>query len=79
MRIGARKLLRVYKVQFAILFFLLIFSGYHYFKPGISYDSDGSFRPFGIGFKHKSVVPVWLVAIFIAILSYTFVLYLLSL
>lgn len=79
MKIGPRKVLRVYKVQFAILFFLLIFSSYHYIKPGISYDLDGSFRPFGIGFKHKSVIPVWLVAIIIAILSYTLVLYLLSL
>jgi len=79
MKMKPRKILRVYKVQFAILFFLLIFSGYHYMKPGISYDSDGSFRPFGIGFKHKTVIPIWLVAIIIAILSYTFVLYLLSL
>lgn len=79
MKVVPRKLLRIYKVQFAILIFLILFTLYHYVKPGISYDLNGAFRPFGIGFKHKTVVPIWVVAIIVAILSYTFVLFLLSL
>lgn len=79
MKVVPRKLLRIYKVQFAILIFLILFSLYHYLKPGISYDLNGAFRPFGIGFKHKTVIPIWVVAIIAAILSYTFVLFLLSL
>ena len=39
------------------------------------YDNDGAFRQFGVGYKHKTVVPIWLVAIITSILSYTFVLY----
>jgi hypothetical protein len=39
------------------------------------YNEDGSLRQFGIGFQRKTVVPAWLVAIIIAILSYLLVLY----
>jgi hypothetical protein len=39
------------------------------------YNEDGSLRQFGIGFKRKTVIPAWLVAIIIAILSYLLVLY----
>jgi hypothetical protein len=38
------------------------------------YNEDGSLRQFGIGFQRKTVVPAWLVAIIIAILSYLLVL-----
>lgn len=73
-----RKVLRVYKVQLSILLFLVLFTGFHFAKPGISYLQNGGFRPFGIGYKHKTVIPIWVVAIILAILSYTFILYLLS-
>jgi hypothetical protein len=44
-------------------------------KPAFAYMPDGSFRPFGVGYKHKTVVPIWLVAISLAILSYLFILW----
>lgn len=74
----SRKGLRIYKVQYAIIFFLLFFTVFHYAKPGISYYADGGFRPFGVGYKHKTVIPAWVVAIVAAILSYTLVLLLLT-
>jgi uncharacterized membrane protein len=73
-----RKLLRNYKVQFAILLFLLMFSLVHYMKPSISYMPNGAFRQFGVGYKHKTVVPIWAVAIFLAILSYLAIIFLYS-
>ena len=73
-----RKLLRNYKVQFAILLFLLMFSLVHYMKPSISYMPNGAFRQFGVGYKHKTVVPIWAVAIFLAILSYFAIIFLYS-
>ena len=47
-------------------------------KPGFSYLPNGGYRPFGVGYKHKTVIPVWAVAIFLAILSYLFVLFLIT-
>ena len=46
-----------------------------YFKPPFIYNRDGSLRNFGLGFKRKTVVPAWLIAIVLAILAYVFVLY----
>jgi hypothetical protein len=72
------KLLRNYKVQFAVLLFLISFTTFHMMKPGFSYLPNGGYRPFGVGYKHKTVVPVWAVAIFLAILSYLFILFLIT-
>ena len=42
------------------------------------FKKDGSIRQFGIGYKEKTVLPIWLMAIVIAILSYVFVMYYLA-
>ena len=46
------------------------------FKPHFLYNKDGSLREFGLGFKKKTVVPVWLLSILLGILSYYVILYL---
>jgi hypothetical protein len=61
--------------SFSILVFLAVFAAIQAFKPRFMYNEDGSLRQFGIGFRRKTVVPAWLVAIIIAILSYLLVLY----
>ena len=43
---------------------------FHFIKPGFAYNDLGGFRPFGLGYKHKTVFPVWVVAILLAIFSY---------
>lgn len=53
----------------------MVFLMIHYLKPSIIYNSDGSLRQFGIGYRKKTVVPLWLVVILISIFSYTFSLY----
>lgn len=44
-------------------------------KPNFLYDKDGSLREFGVGFKKKTVVPVWLLSIILGIMSYYIMLY----
>jgi hypothetical protein len=78
MKVIPLKLLRNYKVHFAVLLFIILFSSFHMIKPGFAYMPNGAYRQFGVGYKHKTVVPVWLIAIFLAILSYLFILFLLS-
>ena len=78
MNVIPSKLLRNYKVQFAVMLFIIMFTTFHMIKPGFAYLPNGAYRPFGVGYRHKTVVPVWAVAIFLAILSYLFVLCLLS-
>lgn len=73
-----KKVLRIYKVQFAILFFLITFSLFHWIKPSFAYQPNGAYRPFGVGYKHKTVIPIWIIAIVFAILSYFIILSVLS-
>jgi len=63
------------KVNVAIVLFLILFSLFHYVKPGFAYNSEGGYRHFGLGFKNKTVIPIWVVAIIFAILSYLVVLW----
>jgi hypothetical protein len=71
----SKKFVRINKVNIAILLFLVSFTVIHITKPQFIYNSEGGFRPFGVGYRHKTVVPIWLIAIIQAILSYLLVLY----
>ena len=61
---------RYYKLNITILLFMIMFSIVHILKPGLVYNNDGGYRPFGVGYKHKTVIPIWVVSIILAILSY---------
>jgi len=67
-----------HKLTVSILIFLAIFFIIHQSKPALMYDKDGAFRQFGVGYKHKTVIPIWLVSIMLSILTYTFVLYIID-
>jgi hypothetical protein len=62
----------------SILIFIIIFGLIQMMKPAFFYNQDGSIREFGIGYKNKTIVPVWLFSIILGILSYLFVLYYLA-
>jgi len=64
--------------SFAIILFLVVFYAINIAQPAFMYNEDGSFREFGIGYKKKTVIPAWLVAIIVAIFSYLGVLYYLT-
>ena len=61
---------RYHKLNVTIFLFLLLFTLVHLLKPGLVYEKDGSFREFGVGYRHKTVIPIWVVSIVLAILSY---------
>ena len=62
----------------SISLYVIIFGLLIYIKPSFLYNKDGSLREFGLGSNKKTVLPVWLVSILVAILSYFFVLYYLA-
>ena len=66
-------LLRKHRLLLAIVIFIILFSIVHILKPGVLYNSEGGFRPFGLGYRNKTVIPIWIVAILLAIFSYMFV------
>ena len=62
-------------LAFAITVFMLVFGIFIYASPSFAFDAKGRAKPFGIGIRRRTVTPVWLVAIIVAILSYTAALY----
>jgi hypothetical protein len=56
--------------MFSVLLFLLLAGFIHAFKPAIMYAEDGAIRPFGVGYKHKTIVPIWFAFVILAIVCY---------
>ena len=70
-----KAIIRQNKISISVIIFLVLFSIIHYIKPAIIYNKDGSFRQFGVGYKNKTVLPIWVFAIVLSILSYLAVSY----
>jgi hypothetical protein len=66
--------IRRQKLLLSIFLFLILFSIFHFLKPGFAYNNAGGYRPFGLGYRDKTIFPIWIVAILLAIFSYTVVL-----
>jgi hypothetical protein len=62
----------------SIMLFLLIYGAIQFSKPAMFYNNDGSIRDFGVGYKNKTILPIWLLSIILGILSYLVVLYYIS-
>ena len=59
----------------SIVLFIIIFYLIKIMKPAFLFKSDGSMREFGIGYKNKTILPLWLLAIIVSMLCYLGVLY----
>jgi hypothetical protein len=62
----------------SIVIFLVIFGIVQLMKPNFLYNNDGSLREFGVGYKNKTILPLWLFSIVLGILIYVLVLYYLA-
>jgi len=71
----SKRFVSMNKLNISILIFLILFLFVHLLKPAFLYNSDGSFRQFGVGYRNKTVLPIWIIAIILAIFSYLAVLY----
>lgn len=59
----------------SIVIFLIIFGLVQIMKPSFLYNNDGSLREFGVGYKNKTILPLWLFSIVLGIITYITVLY----
>ena len=59
----------------AIVLYIIVFMLVQYATPSFLYNEDGSLREFGIGYSSKTVLPIWIVAIVLGILSYLLMYY----
>ena len=67
-----------FETYIVIMYYIFLFFAIQYLKPKFMFKNDGTIRQFGIGYKEKTILPVWLIAIVLAILCYVFVMYYLA-
>jgi uncharacterized membrane protein YozB (DUF420 family) len=70
-----RAYIRENATLFAIVLFLIIFVSIQMIKPAFLYNKDGSIREFGVGYRNKTILPIWLLSLILGILSYLIVMY----
>ena len=70
-----RRWVRENKIFVAILIYIVLFGLVNLIKPASVYNPDGSLKEFGVGFRRKTIIPVWLISIFLAIIAYFSVMY----
>jgi hypothetical protein len=64
-------------LQSAILLYFVLMILIFYFQPSLVYCKKyKSFRQFGLGYSDKTILPIWLVSILLAIISYLGMLFL---
>ena len=66
---------RHYKVSVAIILYIVLFTVINVVQPALMYNPDGSLKSFGLGYRNKTIIPVWLISIFLAIIAYFSVMY----
>ena len=62
----------------SIILFVFIFGLIVMIKPAFLYNRDGSVREFGIGYKNKTILPIWLLSLILGIISYLIVMFYLA-
>jgi hypothetical protein len=70
-----RNYIRENATLFSIVLFLVMFGAIQMMKPAFLYNKDGSIREFGVGYRNKTILPIWLLSLILGILSYLFVMY----
>jgi hypothetical protein len=58
------------KIIVATLIYILLYCFINFLKPSFMYNKDGSIKEFGVGYRKKTIIPVWLISIILAIISY---------
>lgn len=70
-----RQFVRENVTLISIILFIIIFATIQMIKPSCLYNANGSVREFGIGYRNKTIFPIWLLSIVLGILSYLAVMY----
>lgn len=70
-----KKFIRENITLVSVIMFIIIFGIIQFMKPLCFYNKDGSIREFGIGYKNKTIFPIWLFSIILGILCYLSVMY----
>ncbi len=73
-----RTFIRSHITAVSIIIYIAVFCVVQLIKPSFLYNEDGSLKKFGLGVRQKTVIPIWLITMILAIFCYLFVLYYLA-
>lgn len=59
-------------IKSSIIIYLIIVITILIIKPKTLFDNEGNSKNFGVGYKNKTIFPIWMVFLLIAIFSYYF-------
>ena len=59
----------------SVVMFVIIFGIIQMMKPTCFYNKDGSIREFGIGYRNKTILPIWLLSLLLGLACYLAALY----
>ena len=65
-----REFLHENKILATFVLFLAMFCLTMIVKPGFVFNRDGSIKEFGLGYTNRTVLPIWILVIVFAIVSY---------
>ena len=75
---NARTFIKSHITAVSIIIYIAVFGLIQWIKPSFLYNDNGSLKKFGLGVRQKTVIPIWLITMILAIFSYLFVLYYLA-
>ena len=58
-----------------VLYFIIFYIVVYEIKPSFLFSNDGAIKNFGVGYKNKSIIPLWLFTLIIAVFSYLAILF----
>ena len=70
-----RNFLQTNVVMVAIILYIVAYGLIIMVRPSFLYKSDNTLRQFGIGYKNKTILPMWLFAFIMGVVCYLAVLY----
>ena len=70
-----KTLIRDNPVITAVILYSAIFFILQIGRPQYLYDHLGALKLFGIGYRNKTIFPIWILAIILAICCYVFVMF----
>lgn len=52
----------------AVILYCVVMFAYVAIQPSVSYDDKGNLKPFGFGDSNKTIFPLWIVGILVAVI-----------
>ncbi len=70
-----RNFLQTNIVLVAILLYIILYGVVLLAQPSFLYKPDSTLRQFGVGYRNKTILPMWLFALILGIICYLAVIY----